>query len=175
MRSTASATRRVTAWAPLPDHTLPARTLRFDDGPPGRLYQRVDGSWTPLDGDDAISVAAGVPLLLRIGSQSGDLEALAQCGTDDAQARCLAANDAVDDDALRHLSSPTDLRTLDLTRTRVTDAGLDRLPHLTQLQQLNLSGTDTTPRPRTPVEPAAAADDLGLTRTAAGRGHRPAT
>ena len=112
---------------------------------------------------------------MRIGAQSGDLEALAQCGTDDVQARCLAANDAVDDDALRHLSSPTDLRTLDLTRTRVTDAGLDRLPHLTQLQQLNLSGTDTTPRPRTPVEPAAAADDLGLTRTAAGRGHRPAT
>lgn len=133
---------------PLPDHTLPARTLPFDDGPPGRLYQRVDGSWIPLDGDDDISVAAGVPVLLRIGAQSGDLAALAQCGTEDVQALCLAANDAVDDDALRHLSGLTDLRTLDLARTRVTDAGLDRLPHLTQLQQLHLAGTDTTPQGR---------------------------
>lgn len=133
---------------PLPDHTLPARSLRFDGGPPGPLYQRVDGAWTPLDGDGDLAVAAGVPILLRIGAQSGALEALAQCGTDDVQALCLAANTVVDDDALRHLSGVTDLRTLDLARTRVTDAGLDRLSHLTQLQQLQLAGTDTTPQGR---------------------------
>jgi hypothetical protein len=137
---------------PLPDHTLPARTLPRDDSPPGPLYQRVGGSWIPLDGDGEgdRAVAAGVPVMLRVGTGTGagDLAALARYGGDSVQALCLAANARVDDDAMRHLSGLTGLRTLDLARTQVTDAGLDHLRHLAQLQQLHLAATGTTPQGR---------------------------
>jgi hypothetical protein len=131
---------------PLPDHTLRARTLPGDGGAPGPLYQRVGGSWIPLDGTDDRAVGAGVPVMLRIGT--GDLAALARYGGDSVQALCLAANAHVDDEAMRHLSGLTGLRTLDLARTPVTDAGLDHLRHLTQLQQLHLAATGTTPQGR---------------------------
>jgi hypothetical protein len=131
---------------PLPDHALPARTLPGDGGAPGPLYQRVGGSWIPLDGGGDRAVAAGVPVMLRIGT--GDLAALARYGGDSVQALCLAANTHVDDDAMQHLSGLTGLRTLDLARTPVTDAGLDHLRHLTQLQQLHLAATGTTPQGR---------------------------
>ena len=72
------------------------------------------------------------------------MQALEHCGGDDIQALCLAANPDVDDDALRHLSGLTGLRTLDLAATKVTDAGLEHLEQLAGLQQLQLAETETT-------------------------------
>jgi hypothetical protein len=125
---------------PLPEHALGARTLPFGQKPPGLLYQRADGVWTPLDGTH---VPAGVPALLRIGA-GGDMQVLQRCGSDGIQALCVAANPDIDDDALRHLSGLTGLRTLDLGGTKVTDAGLEHLEPLVGLQQLQLAETDTT-------------------------------
>jgi hypothetical protein len=134
---------------PVPDHALPARTIRVPDGPAGRWFQRVDSVWTPLDASGgAVALAAGTPVLLRIGADSGDLGVLEHCGPDDVQALCLAANADVDDEALRHLRGLTDLRTLDLARTSVTDAGLEHLGPLAALQQVHLADTATTAQGR---------------------------
>jgi hypothetical protein len=135
---------------PLPEHALPARTLRFPNGPPGPLYARVDGTWTHLEAAGAgFEVPAGTPALLRIGGEggrqaAGDLSALEHCGGDDIQALCVAGNADVDDDALARLSGLTGLRTLDLARTSVTDAGLKHLEPLDGLQQLQLAESTTT-------------------------------
>jgi hypothetical protein len=125
---------------PLPEHALSARTLRFGSEPPGPLYQRADGAWTRLAGTD---VPAGTPALLRVGA-GGDVQTLEHCEGDEIQALCMAANPDVDDDALRHLSGLTSLRTLDLARTEVTDAGLMHLEPLVGLQQVQLAETGTT-------------------------------
>ena len=149
---------------PLPDHSLPARTLRFAGGAPGLLAQRVDGAWRRLDdggggqragdgggvaaGHHGVAVAAGAPVLLRIGRHHGDLSGLARCGRDDVQALCLAANDRAGDTVLANLAHMTGLRTLDLARTAVTDVGLAHLHGMHDLQQLHLAGTATTPAGR---------------------------
>jgi hypothetical protein len=49
---------------------------------------------------------------------------------------------------MRHLRRLTGLRTLDLARTAVTDAGLTHLASLERLQQLNLAETRTTAQGR---------------------------
>lgn len=134
----------------LPDARLPARTYTFTTRPPGSLYQRVDGTWLPLDTTrPAVSVAAGVPVLLRIGTDDAvDLRVLRDRGAGDVQALCLAGNPRVDDGALAHVSAMTGLQTIDLAGTAVTDAGLVHLEQLTRLQQTNLADTATTPHGR---------------------------
>jgi len=134
----------------LPDAGLPARTYTFASRPPGSLYQRVDGTWLPLDTSrQAISVAAGVPVLLRIGTDDAvDLRVLRDRGAGDVQALCLAGNPRADDGALAHMSAMTGLQTVDLAATTVTDDGLAHLEGLTELQQINLAGTRTTPHGR---------------------------
>ncbi|HSK97205.1 MAG TPA: sulfotransferase [Euzebyales bacterium] len=134
---------------PLPDHALPTRTIRVPDGLAGHWFERADDLWTPLEvSDGTVAPTGGTPVLLRVGSGSGDLGALEHCGPDDIQALCVAANADVDDEALRHLRGLTGLRTLDLARTAVTDAGLDHLEPLAALQQVHLAGTATTAQGR---------------------------
>lgn len=130
----------------LPDATLPDRTYTFATRPPGSLYQRVDGTWLPLDASrPAVSVAAGVPVLLRIGTDDAvDLRVLRDRGATDVQALCLAGNPRVDDGALAHVSAMTGLQTIDLAGTAVTDAGLVHLETLAGLQQISLADTATT-------------------------------
>lgn len=134
----------------LPDAGLPARTYTFATHPPGSLYQRVDGTWLPLDTTrPAVSVAAGVPVLLRIGpDDAADLRALRDRGAGDVQALCLAGNPRVDDGALAHTSAMTGLQTIDVAGTAMTDAGLAHLEAVTGLQQINLADTATTPHGR---------------------------
>jgi hypothetical protein len=131
----------------LPDVGLPARTYTFASRPPGSMYQRVDGTWLPLDmSRRTISVAAGVPVLLRIGTDDAvDLRVLRDRGAGDVQALCVAGNPRVDDGALAHMSAMTGLQTVDLANTTVTDGGLIHLGGLTRLQQINLARTRTTP------------------------------
>jgi hypothetical protein len=53
----------------LPDGNLPSRAITLRGGAPGPLYQRVDGMWHRLDpAQGTVTVAAGTPVLLRIGS-----------------------------------------------------------------------------------------------------------
>lgn len=134
----------------LPDAGLPARTYTFTSGPPGSLYQRVDGTWLPLDATrQALSVAAGVPVLLRIGTDDAvDLRVLRDRGAGDVQALCLAGHPRVDDGALSHATGMTGLQTLDVAGTAVTDDGLLHVAALTGLQQINLADTRTTPHGR---------------------------
>jgi hypothetical protein len=135
---------------PLPDSSLPSRTIAFGGGALGPLYQRVDGMWHRLDtAQGAVSVPAGTPVLLRIGSDDpGDLRALGKREGDDLQALCLAGNGDVDDHAIRQLRGLTGLQTLDLARTRVTDAGLAHLVPLERLLQVTLADTGTTAQGR---------------------------
>ena len=146
---------------PLPEHALPARTVRFPHGSPGPLYGRTHGTWTRLEASAAgIEVPAGTPTLLRIGGEgghaagrrgrqadgqrtAGGLRALEHCD-DEIQALCVAGNPDIDDDALALLSGLTGLRALDLARTQVTDSGLKHLESLKGLQQLQLAETATT-------------------------------
>lgn len=134
----------------LPDATLPARTFTFAGRPPGSLYRRMDGTWLPLDARrHAVSVDAGTPVLLRIGSDdAADLRVLHDRGADDIQALCVAGNPRIDDSAVAHLATLTGLQTLDLAATPVTDAGLVHVEALPSLQQINLAGTATTPHGR---------------------------
>lgn len=130
----------------VPDPSLPSRTYTFASRPPGSLYQRIDGTWLPLDTTrQAISVAAGVPVLLRIGSDDAvDLRVLRDRGASDVQALCVAGNGRVDDGALIHVAAMTGLQTLDLAGTAVTDEGLVHLEGLAGLLQIHLRGTRTT-------------------------------
>jgi len=50
----------------------------------------------------------------------------------------------ITDAGLEHLKDLPQLQTLDLSGTKVTDAGLERLQGLRQLQELGLSGTEVT-------------------------------
>lgn len=133
-----------------PDSSLPSRTITFHRSAPGPLYQRVDGMWQRLDtAQGTITVPAGTPVLLRIGTDDPDnVRALDKHGGDDVQALCLAGNNGVNDRAIRHLRGLTGLQTLDLARTRVTDAGLTHLASLDRLLQLNLADTRTTAQGR---------------------------
>jgi hypothetical protein len=124
-----------------PARGVPARTLGG-----GLLYQHVDGVWKRLDtAQGAVTVPAGTPVLLRIGSDDpGDLRALGSYGSDDVHVLCAAGNAGVDDQAMGHIRGLTGLRTLDLAGTGVTNAGLQDLAALAQLQQVNLTDTPTT-------------------------------
>jgi hypothetical protein len=134
---------------PLPDHALPARTVRGADGLAGNLFQRVDGAWRPLEpSGDAVTIPAGTPALLRLAASTGDLATLERCGAYDVQALCLAGNADVDDEALQPVRGMTGLRTLDLARTPVTDAGLEHIAVLAGLQQVQLAKTRTTAQGR---------------------------
>jgi hypothetical protein len=106
-------------------------------------------------------VPAGTRVLLRIGADNpGDLHALASCGSNDLQVLCLAGNAGVDDQAMRHVHGLSGLRTLDLARTGVTDAGLRPLASLEQLEQINLTDTRTTAQGRARL--AAQVPDLTI-------------
>lgn len=134
----------------LPDGNLPARTFAFPSGPPGPLYQRIHGVWERLAvGRGPVEVAAGTPVLLRVGSDdAGDLRGLRDCSGEDVQALCLAGNVHVDDQALTHLTAMTGLQTLDLARTGITDAALAHVEELSGLQQVTLARTATTAQGR---------------------------
>lgn len=136
--------------AHLPDPALPPRTFTFSSPPPGSLYQRIGGTWLPLDTTrQAVSVEAGTPVLLRIGvGDATDLRVLRDRAAADVQALCLAGNPRVDDTALTHLGAMTGLQTIDIAGTAVTDDGLGALEAVTGLQQVSLAGTATTPQGR---------------------------
>src|SRR5690606_2191549 len=130
--------------APVADPALPQRTLRFAGAPPGPLYRRDGDEWVRITPDGDLAVPAGVPVLLRVPTGAGGLRSLRQCGPDDIQALCLAANADIDDDALADVAGLRGLRVLDLARTRVTNTGLDHLAALPGLLHLHLADTGTT-------------------------------
>lgn len=134
----------------VPDGDLPDRTLTFAMPPPGPLYQRIAGTWTPIDTDRAnLHVAAGRAVLLRVGTDDApDLRVLRTLATTDVQALCLAGNARVDDTAISHVATMSGLTTLDIANTGVTDTGLGHLSGLGTLQQVNLAQTPTTARGR---------------------------
>ncbi|CAN5898623.1 hypothetical protein BH23ACT10_BH23ACT10_03620 [soil metagenome] len=134
----------------VPDGDLPDRTLTFTTPPPGPLYERITGTWTPIDTDRPdLHVAAGRAVLLRVGTNDvPDLRVLRTLSTTDVQALCLAGNRHVGDAAMGHVATLSGLATLDIANTGVTDAGLAHLSGLDALQQVNLAQTSTTARGR---------------------------
>jgi hypothetical protein len=54
------------------------------------------------------------------------------------------SNTRVTDAGLKHLKEMTDLQTLHLGRTKVTDAGLEHLKGMTRLKHLDLRNTQVT-------------------------------
>lgn len=130
----------------VPDGELPQRTLSFASGAPGPLYQRVAGTWVPIDtARSPVHVEAGRPVLLRVGNDDAvDLRVLRSLGTSDIQALCLAGNARVDNTTMTHVATMTGLQTLDIADTTVSDAGLGHLSGLVALQQVNLAQTPTT-------------------------------
>jgi hypothetical protein len=129
-------------------NTLPSRQVRFPTSHSlGALWVRdrePDGYafWEPLgDARGVVTVPGGKELRLNVIPQaSTDLSPLAALQPDDLQYLQLSGT-RVNNAGLAHLKGLTGLRVLWLYDTQVSDAGLVHLRGLTGLRVLNLRST----------------------------------
>ncbi|HXG21949.1 MAG TPA: hypothetical protein VNN62_23080 [Methylomirabilota bacterium] len=130
----------------------PARLVRFPSSHTmGALFVRrvfADGDYAPWEpwgnAQGVVAVPVGKELRLNVTPQaSTDLSPLAALHPDDVQYLQLSST-RVNNAGLAHLSKLTGLRVLWLYDTAVSDAGLVHLRSLTGLRVLNLRSTLVT-------------------------------